>query len=305
MKKKVDIILVTYNQEPYIRQALDGVLMQHLDSDIQVRIIVADDCSTDNTVAIIRKHLGATQTTLDGGKNATVVYLPSDTNMGHVRNYQRAFAACEADYVAIIEGDDYWTSPSHIQDHINFLEAHKECVLTTRRPVWYYEDEQQFDMRENTNLNGAEFVPISISDEAYDNRITNLSSCVVRGEPVRGLNERIYTSSILDWAMYIDLYRFGLLYVLPGTSNVYRAKKSGIFSGLDEAAQHQARVQYLTDLANIFPKYASRFNQAKEDLLRLDKPKSKSRRFAECLLMPFAKCHRFVKKIKNVYHQLR
>ena len=130
----VDVVLISYNQEQYIAQAVESILMQRVKDDVQVQIIVADDCSKDKTLEIIKSY--------EGKSPFPFVYLPIEQNMGHVRNYQRAFAVCEVDYLAILEGDDWWSSPLHLQMHLDFLDIHRECVLTTQRPVWYFEEEQ-------------------------------------------------------------------------------------------------------------------------------------------------------------------
>ena len=133
---KLNIVLITYNQAQYIAQALDGLIMQRLDSDVEVLVIVADDASTDDTLAIIR--------TYEAQSPFPFIYLPQEVNMGHVLNYKRAFAACTGDYVAILEGDDWWCNPYHLQKHLDFLDEHHECVLSANRPCRYYEQINEF-----------------------------------------------------------------------------------------------------------------------------------------------------------------
>ena len=94
---KINIILITYNHSNYIRPALESILMQETSYDVE--IIVADDCSTDNTVEIIKEYESKTK--------FVFLYLHKDQNIGYIRNYQQAFATCTGDYVAIMEGDDY------------------------------------------------------------------------------------------------------------------------------------------------------------------------------------------------------
>jgi len=296
MKQQIDILLVIYNQSQYILQALDGIFAQRLNDNQQLCIIVADDCSTDGTLNIIKTYAQK--------HKAEWVFLPNEKNLGHVRNYQRAFAACTGDYVAIIEGDDYWSSPLHLQMHIDFLESHPECVLTTQCPVWYYEEEKYFDLRENIYIGGMGYRAISIIDEIRDNQITNLSSCVIRGHAIRNIDKKIFTCSILDWPLYIDLYRFGLLCVLSGTSNVYRSNNSGIYSGLDDDGQKQARLRYLNDLAKVFPQYEPYLNEAKDKLMLKKKTKSATHRIAEVLLYPFVAIHRLCRRIARIYKQM-
>ena len=100
MNKTIDILLVAYNQEKYIRQALDGIFIQRLENDIKMRIIVADDASRDNTLAIIKRRAPESP--------FPMVFLPEESNMGISKNYKRSFASTEAECVVILEGDDYW-----------------------------------------------------------------------------------------------------------------------------------------------------------------------------------------------------
>ena len=53
---QVDVVLITYNQEQYVAQAVEGILMQRVNDDVQVRVIVADDCSKDKTLEIIKSY---------------------------------------------------------------------------------------------------------------------------------------------------------------------------------------------------------------------------------------------------------
>ena len=119
---KVDVVLITYNQEQYITYALESILFQRIDEGVDVRVLVADDASTDKTLDIIRSY--------ELKSTFPFVYLDSCPNMGHVKNYERAFAACDGDYTLVIEGDDYWCTPNHLSLHIKFLEEHRDCSMS-------------------------------------------------------------------------------------------------------------------------------------------------------------------------------
>lgn len=209
---KLDIILITYNQEQYIAQAVKSILMQRVNDDVQVRVIVADDCSKDKTLEIIKSY--------EEKSPFPFTYLPIEDNMGHVRNYQRAFAACVGDYVAILEGDDYWTSPIHIQIQVDFLEQHYECVLTTTTPLilnekgefstWHYDDVKD----DVTMYTSTSFLA--------KNMIINMSAIIIRNSILKQISDKIYTVSLLDWVLYIALGEFGVLTRLKTMTSVYR-----------------------------------------------------------------------------------
>ena len=299
---KIDILLVTYNQEQFIRQALDSILMQRLNDDVRLRIIVADDCSTDKTYDIIHDILGDS-VQLGGRTKADVIYLPRISNLGHVRNYQRAFANCDGDYVAILEGDDYWSNPLHLQIHLDFLDIHRECVLTTQRPTWYFEEEQRFMPTAIFKFPEGDYKYITIEEEICVNRIVNLSSCLIRGEAIRHLDERVFNCSVLDWPMYINISQMGLLCLLAGTSNVYRAKKSGLYAGLDATAALKMDAQLLNEIENIFPQYADSYQRARH--LMRPKQKTLCRKFIECILLPFAILSKFGHRIHVVFNDMK
>jgi glycosyltransferase involved in cell wall biosynthesis len=100
-KPELSIILITYNQSAYIERAIQGLLSQDYDFK-KTEIVVADDFSTDNTLDLIKRLLP---------ENAffRIRYLDCSINHGITRNYERSIAACEGEFIAILEGDDYWT----------------------------------------------------------------------------------------------------------------------------------------------------------------------------------------------------
>ena len=292
---KLDIILITYNQEQYIAQAVESILMQRVNDDVQVRVIVADDCSKDGTLEIIKSY--------EEKSPFPFVYLPTEDNMGHVRNYQRAFTACVGDYVAILEGDDWWSSPLHLQMHLDFLDIHRECVLTTQHPVWYFEEEQYFMPTTSSEYHINNYKYVTIEEELMVNRIVNLSSCIIRLDAIYCLDEKIFDCSVLDWPMYINLSQFGLLCVLSGTSNVYRAKSSGLYAGLDGEAEKKMDEKLISEIEQIFPQYAYYCQKARK--LLYPKPKTKIRKTVEYLLYPLVYIGNKFRKICVIYNDLK
>ena len=89
----VDIILVSYNQESFIRQAVESILIQQVSDGVDVRVIIADDDSEDNTLSIIAEY--------EKSSRFPFYFLPHENNLGMQRNYQRAFASCQGEYVII------------------------------------------------------------------------------------------------------------------------------------------------------------------------------------------------------------
>lgn len=225
---KIDIILITYNQEQYIAQAVESVLMQRVDDDVQMRVIVADDCSKDNTLEIIKSY--------EEKSSFPFVYLSNENNLGISKNYQRSFAACDGDYIAILEGDDWWSNPNHIEQHIRFLEAHKECSMSmnaitlftqetqeSKPPYWGYGDDVLYVDTKRQISEG--------------NQLGNLSACVLRNSCVQQLPLTLYDLYIADWMLGVMLSQKGPIGLLKDSSSVYRINSKSQWASLTKKNQ--------------------------------------------------------------------
>ena len=115
----VSVKMITYNHEPYIAQAIEGVLMQ--ETDFPIELVIGEDCSTDRTRAIV----------FDYQKKYPEIIrvITSDKNVGANKNNKRTIKACHGKYIAFCEGDDYWHNPYKLQKQVDYLESHPECGL--------------------------------------------------------------------------------------------------------------------------------------------------------------------------------
>ena len=111
--------MVTYNHEKYISQAIESVLMQKTNFPFQ--LIIGEDCSTDGTRDIVKKYAEAYP-----DKIKTIL---NPHNIGPLRNAEQVFKACTGKYIAMLEGDDYWTDPYKLQKQVDFLEANPDHGL--------------------------------------------------------------------------------------------------------------------------------------------------------------------------------
>lgn len=116
---KVSIIMLTYNHEKFIEQALKGVLVQ--ETNFPFELIVANDCSTDNTEEIIKAYRNKFPVIIKGYDNKR--------NLGPRYNFIKAYGKTTGEYIAMCEGDDYWTDPLKLQKQVDFLAENKNHVL--------------------------------------------------------------------------------------------------------------------------------------------------------------------------------
>ena len=113
---KVSIIMPVYNHEPFIRQALESVLMQRTDFDYE--LLVGDDASQDGSQAIIREMEPLFQ-----GKMKPVL---RGKNLGALANGKDLLERARGKYLAFLEGDDYWLDPLKLQKQADFLDTHPD-----------------------------------------------------------------------------------------------------------------------------------------------------------------------------------
>ncbi|CUV66431.1 putative Glycosyl transferase [Sulfurovum sp. enrichment culture clone C5] len=117
---KVSIFMITYNHEKYIAKALDSILMQEVDFDYE--IVVGEDYSKDNTREILLSYKSKYP---DKFK-----LLLHDKNIGMMPNVSATLRACTGKYIALLEGDDYWTDLHKLQIQIDAMEEHPNCHMS-------------------------------------------------------------------------------------------------------------------------------------------------------------------------------
>lgn len=128
----VCIRCATYNHELYIRDCLEGFVMQK--TNFKFVAIVHDDASTDKTADIIREYEAKYPDIIKPIYETENQYSKRDGSLGRIMD--AAIDATGAKYVALCEGDDYWTDPLKLQRQVDYLEGHEECVMCAHAANW-------------------------------------------------------------------------------------------------------------------------------------------------------------------------
>jgi hypothetical protein len=116
MPPSVDVLMLAYNVAPFIAEAVEGVLAQR--TGFPVRLIIAEDGSTDGTTALCER--------LAQAYPGRILYIPGEVNLGIAARTLKGLEQCTAKYVAICDSDDRWTDPMKLADQVGFLEAHPD-----------------------------------------------------------------------------------------------------------------------------------------------------------------------------------
>jgi len=118
---KVSVVMITYGHEEFIEQAIQSVLDQVCNFDLE--LIIANDKSPDKTNDIVLKFLEIDE------NSRKIVYLNRLSNIGMMPNFLDALQRADGDYIAICEGDDFWTDNYKLQKQVDALEKNKNYSL--------------------------------------------------------------------------------------------------------------------------------------------------------------------------------
>ena len=112
MTPLVSVCVTTYNHEPYLAKALDAILAQRC--DFGVEIILGEDCSSDNTLAVCKQYAEK--------YSEQITLITSAENVGWRKNYRRCVEAARGKYIAFCDGDDYWCDANRLAEQVALME---------------------------------------------------------------------------------------------------------------------------------------------------------------------------------------
>lgn len=138
---RVSVCVVTYNHEQFLGEALDSIIQQELDYPIEIEI--GEDRSTDKTLKICQEYKG---------KYPHIVNLHvNETNLGYNWNFYRTLERCNGDFIAVLDGDDFWTDINKLKKQVEFLEENPEYSLCFSK---YYVSNENSELIDITGFSG-------------------------------------------------------------------------------------------------------------------------------------------------------
>lgn len=228
---KVSVLVMTYNHEKFILQALESVAMQ--ETDFEYEILISEDCSTDQTREIVlgfqKKH------------SNQVRLLLSEQNIHSNEIVARGIRAAQGEYIALLDGDDYWTSPHKLQKQVVFLDSHPECSLCFHNARIFHEA----DGREGRNWTPPGQKEIStLADIWMGNFIATCSTMFRRG--LIGEIPVWYNDffPITDWPLHILNAEHGKIGYIDEVMGMYRYHPSGLYSPFSETKKQQETLKF-------------------------------------------------------------
>ena len=238
----VAIHCLVYNHEPYLRDCFEGFVMQK--TNFRFVAIVHEDCSTDNSAAIIREYEAKYPDIFRPIYETENQWHKTDGSLGRIMN--AAIDATGAKYIAMCEGDDYWTDPHKLQKQVDYMEMHSECAICFH-PVMVL------------NQNTGEMAPDMLKDVPSETTICDLArignyihtpSVMYRYNPrVVEKMSQLGKLGVGDYLSHILYAENGSICKLPDYMAVYR-QGVGVWSG--NKVPYRTEIQWLIAISKLF-----------------------------------------------------
>ena len=219
----VSIRCTVYNHEPYLRQCLDGFVMQQ--TNFPFEAIVHDDASTDGSTAIIREYAEKYPDIIKP------IYETENLYSKHDGSWRRVLDAAihpAAKYVALCEGDDFWTDPYKLQIQVDFLETHPDYSLSVHEYKVWNELNQKFEQHRLEFLKGING-NLTLTLDDYSTRVlfTRTLSSVFRKSAM--WNSKFYQYDVhFDLSLFYALMTQGKCYLFNRVMGVYRIQPNSV-----------------------------------------------------------------------------
>lgn len=239
---KLSVSMITYNHERYIRQALDGVLEQEVDFDYE--IVVGEDCSTDSTRAILLEYRDRYPD--------RIRLLLHEKNIGAIPNFFNTIESCKGQYVALLEGDDYWTNRTKLKRQVAFLDSHPDYSICFHNVTGHFESGGRSDFN---YVRADQKETMELEDLLQDNVIPTCSA-VFRQGLVKPFPKWVYELKMGDFPLHILNAQHGRIGYLNEIMGVYRVHSGGVWTGMDWVARLRVNIKFFEFLAGgLEPRY--------------------------------------------------
>lgn len=218
-------MLITYNHEPYIAQAIESVLAQETEYDYEINVI--EDCSSDRTQEIIVRYKEKYPDKINlyfNKKNVGTLSPPPQ------KVFHKGFRTLKGEYIAILEGDDYWSCPQKLQKQVSFLEANPEYVACAHNTVKIYEDasEQPHRFMYWQGIKQVHTAGDFAEMTSFFHTSSILYRNVMNGKPPWNFRSK-WSCDIFNTLAHA---RFGKVRYFDEDMSVYRMHKGGNFSNI-------------------------------------------------------------------------
>jgi glycosyltransferase involved in cell wall biosynthesis len=239
IKKSVSVLTITYGHEAYIAETIESVLSQEV--DFSVEMIIADDCSPDNTEEVVKHYID------NHPKGHWIKYTRHAENKGPNANFLWAFERCAGKYIALCEGDDYWTDPLKLQKQVNFMDSNIEYSMCFHNTTVYNQEKKCFEV---DNITKDSKKVTSLRDLSFGNYI-HTPTVIVRKEFIN-IPNWFHNCPIGDYPLWSMVAMHGKIYKFSECMSVYRVHSQGAMrhfanEGVEKRIERNKKLAFMFD----------------------------------------------------------
>jgi glycosyltransferase involved in cell wall biosynthesis len=217
---KLSVCMISYNHEKYIEQSVLSAVQQV--TTFPFEIVICEDHSTDNTAVLLSN--------LQEKYPDKIRLYKNDTNLGIMPNFIRALNACKGDYIALLEGDDYWTDSAKLQIQVDFLDIHPEYSVACHTTEEFSSQIEKKEIKQYPANN----ITLTINDLLKGGNPIFTPSITCRNYFKQyGMPTWFTKIPYGDLGLLLFCARFGLIWNSSHSMGVHRIHQGGAWSGID------------------------------------------------------------------------
>lgn len=250
----LSVILICYNHRDYLEKSLQTILKSK--TNFKFEVLITDDCSNDNSIEILKL--------LQLQNPSSIKLLLSNENLSRYGspgslNTQKAFLESKGKYIALLEGDDYWTDPYKLQKQVDYLEANPECSICTH---WIKtRDESGQGIHEDAFASINIKNPLSKEDLFIDDNQSphgtayHALSWMFRSELVQSIQDCMLPIKGGDDVLFTEFIQHGYCHCIPEFMGTYRITKKSSWAPLHARTKSLAQLHFLLRVKMHYPIY--------------------------------------------------
>lgn len=242
----LSVCMVTFNHEKWIDKAIEGVMSQI--TDFHFELVIGEDSSTDGTRDIVKRYWTKYPDIIKPFFN--------ETNLGLSLNFSQLLNKCKGRYIAICEGDDFWTDPFKLQRQADFLENNPDCIICS------HNFSKLDESSNNINTNGKYYQDFYYDQEKYlKDWMTQPVTCMFRNIFCDYTFFNKEYDMFCDVILFYELLKHGSGYFMKENMSTFRVHRKALSSGLTHWQWHREHVKMFD--------YLYKYNKRDKLLLKL------------------------------------
>ncbi len=236
----ISVLMLAYNHELYAAQALESVLCQNLSEPFEFQLVIGEDRSTDETLAILKQYKARFPD--------KVKLLDRPTNLGMMQNFIDTYNNCDGEFIALLECDDFWTDNFKLEKQLHYMIKNptvSACFHNVTKMQTGSDGSEQSSIP-------AKPKPVKQLRDMWTTGPFFTCTAMLRRSCMPELPNFFDTLPIADWPLFMLFANAGPLGYIDEPMATYRVHSEGIWSGSSSASQLLSDVAVLESMNQHF-----------------------------------------------------